>query len=84
MVAALLTGTMVFSMGAVAVHAEEVDKSESIVVYTNNGSEGRDEWLVKRAAEEGFNVQVVGLGASAVTERMIAEKIIRFVMLFSV
>lgn len=74
MVAALLTGTMVFSMGAVAVHAEEVDKSESIVVYTNNGSEGRDEWLVKRAAEEGFNVQVVGLGASAVTERMIAEK----------
>ena len=41
MVAALLTGTMVFSMGAVAVHAEEVDKSESIVVYTNNGSRSR-------------------------------------------
>ena len=50
--AALLTGTMVVAMGCVAVQAEEVDKSETIVVYTNNGGEGRDQWLVDRAAEE--------------------------------
>ena len=59
---------------SIEAQAEEVDKSQSIVIYTNNGSEGRDEWLINRAAEEGFNVQVVSLGASAVTERMIAEK----------
>ena len=48
--AALLTGTMVVAMGCVAVQAEEVDKSETIVVYTNNGGEGRDQWLVDLAA----------------------------------
>ena len=74
MLATLLTGAMIVSAGSVMVQAEEVDKSQSIVIYTNNGSEGRDEWLINRAAEEGFNVQVVSLGASAVTERMIAEK----------
>ena len=72
--AALLTGTMVVAMGCVAVQAEEVDKSETIVVYTNNGGEGRDQWLVDRAAEEGYNVQVVHGGASEITQRLIAEK----------
>lgn len=47
---------------------------ETIVVYTNSGSEGRDEYLTKKAADAGFNIQVVALGASEVTERMIAEK----------
>lgn len=52
----------------------EIDKSQLITIYTNNGSEGRDVWLVDRAAEAGYNVQVVGLGASDVANRMIAEK----------
>lgn len=47
---------------------------ETIVVYTNSGSEGRDEYLTKKAADAGFNIQVVALGASEVTEQMIAEK----------
>lgn len=72
--AVLLTGTVIISMGTSSVWAEGADKSKTIVVYTNSGSEGRDEWLTKRAAEDGFNVQVVHLGGSAVTERMIAEK----------
>ena len=42
---------------------------ETIVVYTNSGSEGRDDYLTKKAAEAGFTIQVVGLGASEVTER---------------
>lgn len=70
LIATLLVGTMVASMGAVAAQAED----ETIVVYTNNGSEGRDEWLVNRAAEAGYTVEVVSLGASEATERMIAEK----------
>ena len=52
----------------------EIDKSQLITIYTNNGSEGRDVWLVDRAAEAGYNVQVVGLGASDVANRMIAEQ----------
>lgn len=52
----------------------EIDKSQLITIYTNNGSEGRDVWLVDRAAEAGYNVQVVGLGALDVANRMIAEK----------
>ena len=40
--ATVLTGAMVMAMGGVVVQADEVDKSESIVVYTNNGGEGRD------------------------------------------
>ncbi len=47
---------------------------DTIVIYTNNGSEGRDVWLVERAEKDGFKVQVVPLGASEVAERMIAEK----------
>ncbi|SDG61210.1 extracellular solute-binding protein [Marvinbryantia formatexigens] len=74
MFVALLTGATVISMSAALVCAEEADKSETIVIYTNNDSDGRDEWLINRAAEEGFHVEVVGLGASAITERMIAEK----------
>ena len=46
MLATLLTGAMIVSAGSVMVQAEEVDKSQSIVIYTNNGSEGRDEWLI--------------------------------------
>ena len=75
--AALLTGTMVVAMGCGAVQTEEVDKNEvdkneTIVVYTNNGGEGREQWLVDRAAEEGYNVQVVHGGASEITQRLIA------------
>lgn len=47
---------------------------EGIVVYTNSGSDGRDEWLTNKAKEAGFEVQVVSLGASEMSERMIAEK----------
>ena len=48
--------------------------SEKLVVYTNSGSEGRGDYLIEKAAEAGFNIEVVALGASEVTERMLAEK----------
>lgn len=54
--------------------AETASHDETIVVYTNSGTDGRDEYLTQKAAEAGFNIQVVALGASEVTERMIAEK----------
>ena len=40
----------------------------------NSGTEGRDAYLIEKAKEAGFDIEVVALGASEVTERMIAEK----------
>lgn len=51
-----------------------VDKSQELIVYTNSGSDGRDAWLVEKAAEAGFKVQVLHMGASDLTNRLIAEK----------
>lgn len=43
-------------------------------VYTNSGTDGRDEWLIERAAQDGFKVQVVGAGAADTQNRLLAEK----------
>lgn len=54
--------------------AAAVDRSEQLVIYTNGGTDGRAEWLQERAAKEGYNVQVVNIGGSDLTNRLIAEK----------
>lgn len=43
-------------------------------VYTNSDTDGRDEWLIERAAQDGFKVQVVGAGAADTQNRLLAEK----------
>ena len=43
-------------------------------IYTNSDTDGRDEWLVERAAQDGFKVQVVGAGAADTQNRLLAEK----------
>lgn len=43
-------------------------------VYTNSNTEGRDEWLIERAAQDGFKIQVVGAGAADIQNRLLAEK----------
>ena len=43
-------------------------------VYTNSETDGRDEWLINRAAQDGFKVQVVGAGAADTQNRLLAEK----------
>ncbi|MCL2879210.1 MAG: extracellular solute-binding protein [Treponema sp.] len=45
-----------------------------INVYSNSFSDGRDEWLVDRAAKDGFKVQTLSAGAADVQNRLIAEK----------
>lgn len=82
MLAMILAGAMVFSMAGCqkAPASGEgtgeggADKSQELIVYTNSGSDGRDAWLVEKAAEAGFKVQVLGMGASDLTNRLIAEK----------
>ena len=54
--------------------APAADRSQQLVVYSNSVSEGRGDWLKEKAAEAGFNLAIVDLGGSALTERLIAEK----------
>lgn len=54
--------------------AAEVDKSQSLVIYTNSGSNGRDAWLKERAAKDGYKVEVVSIQGADLANRLIAEK----------
>lgn len=54
-----------------AVSAEPT--GEKIVLYTNNGSDGRSEWLQAASEEAGFNVEIVSLGGGDLTARAISE-----------
>lgn len=47
---------------------------QNIIIYTNAGSNGRQEWLTEKAAEVGFNITVVHIKGGDLTNRIIAEK----------
>lgn len=47
---------------------------ETLTIYSNSVSDGRGDWLVKRAAEDGFKLQYIDAGAAEVQSRLIAEK----------
>ncbi|RRD95518.1 extracellular solute-binding protein [Clostridiales bacterium COT073_COT-073] len=53
---------------------DEKPSGEKIILYTNNGSNGRKEWVHDEAAKAGFNVEVVELGGGAIVTRAISEK----------
>ena len=46
----------------------------SLTVYSNSVSDGRGDWLVERAAQDGFTIQYLDAGAAEVRTRLIAEK----------
>ncbi|GAA1114569.1 extracellular solute-binding protein [Arthrobacter flavus] len=46
----------------------------TLIVYSNSVSDGRGEWLADRAETEGFNIELVDLGAGDIQNRLIAEK----------
>lgn len=46
---------------------------ETLTIYTNSGSDGRGEWLVERAAQDGFKVQFIEAGAAEIQNRLLAE-----------
>lgn len=52
----------------------KVDKSQTLVVYTNSGGQGRDVALKKMAAKAGYKINVVQIGAADLANRVIAEK----------
>ncbi len=54
--------------------AGQADRSKELVVYSNSTSNGQDEWLLKTAKEAGFNLQIVSIDGSALSDRLVAEK----------
>ncbi|MGV9857293.1 substrate-binding domain-containing protein [Gordonia sp. NPDC003425] len=48
--------------------------SSRLVVYTNAASDGRGDWMVKKASEAGFNVTYVDLGGGDLKNRLLAER----------
>lgn len=51
-----------------------IDKSQTLVVYTNSGGQGRDAALKDMAAKAGYKINVVQMGAADLANRVIAEK----------
>lgn len=47
---------------------------ESLIIYSNSVSDGRGDWLIERAARDGFNIQYVDIGAAAAVSRLLAER----------
>lgn len=70
----MTTGTETTVEDVAPTESGAADRSKELIVYTNSGSDGRDAWLVEKAAEAGFKIQVLNMGASDLTNRLIAEK----------
>lgn len=61
------------SAGAEATGADVKGTGTPITVYTNSGSSGRKEWLIDRAAQDGYKLAVLEEGAGSVQQRIIGE-----------
>jgi len=48
--------------------------NDKLVVYTNSGSNGRDQWITELASQNGFKITVVEGGGGDIFNRLIAEK----------
>lgn len=52
----------------------EVDRSQKLLIYSNSSADGKGDWLVERAKEEGFNIQCVDIPGGDLLNRLVAEK----------
>ena len=71
---AMLTLSVCSGVSATTVSAAEVDKSQKLIIYTNSGSNGRDEWLKETAKDAGYNIEVVQIQGGDLSNRIISEK----------
>lgn len=53
---------------------ETVDKSQTLLIYTNSGGDGRQEWLIEQAEAAGFNIEVLNAGGGDILNRLLVEK----------
>ena len=72
----VLALVMLFSVVGCTKAADKPGKTEyeDLVIYTNSGAEGRAEWLIEKAKEQGFTIEVVHAGGGDTANRLIAEK----------
>lgn len=76
LIALVLSIAMILCAASVLAEATGADvrgTGVQLTVYTNSGNSGRDEWLIARAKQDGFNVAVVEEGAGLVQQRLINE-----------
>lgn len=76
LIAVGLSIATVFSLAACGSGGESKseEKGGKLIVYTNSGSDGRDAWLEERAAEDGYDIQVVQIAAGDLANRIVSEK----------
>jgi iron(III) transport system substrate-binding protein len=53
---------------------EKAPKDKKLVIYSNSVSDGRGDWLTQKAAEAGFELQIVEAGGGDLLNRLVAEK----------
>lgn len=63
-----------FAIGVIALSLMSCGTSDKIIVYTNSGNNGRQEFLEKYAKENGFDIAVVSAGGTDISNRLLAEK----------
>ncbi|MBF6625645.1 extracellular solute-binding protein [Aerococcaceae bacterium zg-BR9] len=71
----MIAAALAFStFGTSIIHAEEIDYSKEIVIYSNSTTDGRGEWLKDKAKAAGFNITYVDVPGGELADRLIAEK----------
>ena len=65
---------MLMIVSLVLVACGSGNSSDKLIIYSNAISEGRGDWITAEAAKEGFELELVDIGGSALVDRIIAEK----------
>ncbi|WP_100403416.1 extracellular solute-binding protein [Bacillus sp. FJAT-42315] len=70
LVASILAGCM----GNNSAETDSKDEKKSLVIYSNSLSDGRGDWLTEKAAEAGFDLELVEAGGGDLLNRLVSEK----------
>jgi len=74
LLALVLSLVMIFTVACVCAEgADTKGTGVELTIYTNSGSSGRADWLIERAAQDGFKLAILEEGAGAVQQRLIGE-----------
>ncbi len=74
LVASILAGCMSNDSTKKDTATDTKDEKKSLVVYSNSVSDGRGDWLTKKAAESGFELKIVEAGGGDLLNRLVSEK----------
>ncbi|KMY48410.1 extracellular solute-binding protein [Peribacillus loiseleuriae] len=74
LVASILVGCMNNDSTKKDTATDTKDGKKSLIVYSNSVSDGRGDWLTKKAAEAGFELKIVEAGGGDLLNRLVSEK----------